>query len=105
MPKLRGKRHSWEKEGEYATCTNCGLKVATRLIKKGGLPTCDEVIESKSVETTLTGKLNAYYQEYIDSYHKGYDRYGMWWKLFTFSMLGFAAVFIAVAAILFVLYG
>ena len=116
MPKLRGLRHSWDRESEWATCTNCGLRVETRLIRKGGLPTCDEVVESKSQEITQPvveskpqeiskpGKPRFYFQEYIDYYHKGCDRFGAWWKLFTFSMLAFSAVFIAVAIILVVLY-
>ena len=127
MPKLRGQRHSWDRESEWATCANCGLRVETRLIRKGGLPTCDEVVESKSQEITQPvveaksqeitqpvveskpqeiskpGKPKFYFQEYIDYYHKGCDRFGVW-KLFTFSMLAFSAVFIAVAIILVVLY-
>ena len=103
MPKL-GRRHSWEREGEWATCTNCGLKVEAQLIRRGGLPTCDEVIESKPQEITIPGKQKSYFQEYIDSYHKGCERYGVWWKLFTFSMLAIAAVFIAFAITLVVLY-
>jgi len=104
MPKLRGRRHSWEREGEWATCTNCGLKVEARLTRRGGLPTCDEVIESKPQETTIPGKPKSYFQEYIDSYHKGCERYGVWWKLFTFSMLAIAAVFIVFAITLVVLF-
>ena len=34
MPRPRGKRHSWKKAGEKATCTSCGLKVDIRLIRK-----------------------------------------------------------------------
>lgn len=104
MPKPRGPRHSWKREGEWATCTNCGLKVETRLLRRGGLPTCDEVIESKLQEMTEPGKLKSYFQEYIASYHKGCERYGVWWKLFTFSMLAISAVFIAFAMILVVFF-
>ena len=104
MPKLRGRRHSWKREGEWATCINCGLKVETRLIRRGGLPACDEVIESKPREITRPGKLKSYFQEYIDSYHKGCERYGVWWKLFTFSMLAIAAVLIAFAITLVVFF-
>ncbi len=103
MPKLRGLRHSWDREGEWATCANCGLRVETRLIRKGGLPIC-EVVESKPQEVSKPGKPKFYFKEYIDYYHKGCDRFGVWWKLFTFSMLAFSAVFIAVAIILVVLY-
>ena len=81
-----------------------GLKVETRLIRKGGLPTCDEVIESKLQEISKPGKLKSYFQEYIDSYHKGCERYGVWWKLFTFSMLAIAAVLISFAITLVVFF-
>ncbi len=104
MPKPRVSRHSWKRESEWATCINCGLKVETRLIRRGGLPTCDEVIESKSQEITKPGKLKSYFREYIDSYHKGCERYGVWWKLFTVSMLSIAVVFIAFAITLIVLF-
>ncbi len=105
MPELRSRRHSWDREDEWATCSNCGLKVETRLIRKGGLPKCDEVIESQPDEITQPEMPKSYFQEYVDYYHKGTERFGVWWKLFTFSMLAFAMVFIAVAIILFVLYG
>jgi len=45
-----------------------------------------------------------YFHEYIDSYHKGCERYGVWWKLFTFSMFAIAAVFIVFAIILIVFF-
>ena len=105
MQKPRRRRHSWEKEVKWATCINCGLKVETRLIRKGGLPSCDEVIESKPQEITKPEKPKSYFQEYVEYYYKGYERFGVWWKLFTFSMLVFAAVFIVAAIILFVFYG
>jgi hypothetical protein len=103
MSKPRVLRHSWKREGEWATCINCGLKVETRLIRRGGLPAC-EVIESKPREITKPGKLKSYFQEYIDSYHRGCERYGVWWKLFTVSMLAIAAVLIAFAVILVVFF-
>jgi hypothetical protein len=105
MPMSRSRRHSWERGDEWATCTNCGLKVETRLIRKGGLPNCDEVIESKTQEITKPEKPKSYFQEYVEYYYKGYERFGVWWKLFTFSMLAFAAVFLVIAIILFVFYG
>lgn len=104
MPKLRGLRHRWNREGEMAFCTNCGLKVEARLIRRGGLPTCDKTIESKPQQMSTPGKLKSYFQEYIDSYHKGCERFGVYWKLFTFSMLAFEAVSIAVAITLVVLF-
>ena len=103
MPKPRGLRHSWRREGEWATCINCGLKVETRLLRRGGLPTC-EVIESKPQEIIQPGKPKSYLQEYLESYHKGCERYGVWWKLFTFSMLAIAMVFIAFAITLVVFF-
>jgi hypothetical protein len=104
MPKLRGQRHSWKKGGKWATCANCGLKVEIRRIRRGGLPTCNEVIESKPQEIKHAGKSKSYFREYIDSYHKGCERYGIWWKLFTFAMLAITGVFITSAIILIVFF-
>ena len=76
----------------------------TRLIRRGGLPNC-EIIESKPEEITKPEMPKSYFQEYVDYYRKGSERYGIYWKVFTFSMLAFAAVFLAAAIILFVFYG
>lgn len=97
MPKPRGRRHNWEREGKWATCTNCGLRVETRLVRKGGLPTCDEVLESKPLEIAKQGAIQSYFREYIDSYHRGMERFGVWWKVFTFSIFAIAAVLIIFA--------
>ena len=121
MLKTQSRRHSWEREGEWATCTNCGLKVETRRIKKGGLPNCEDVLEAKSqevIEPECEDVIEAKSQEviepekpksviakYISYYHKGTERYGVWWKFFTFSMLTVAAVFLTTAIILFIIYG
>ena len=50
------------------------------------------------------GKKKSYFQEFLYSYHKGCERYGIWWKLFTFSMLGFSVVFVALAITLIMLF-
>jgi hypothetical protein len=90
--------------GEWATCRNCGLEVEARLIRKGGLPNCEEY-ESKLEEITQPEEPKSYFQEYFEYYRKGSERYGMFWKIFTFSMIAIAAVFLAAAIILFVFYG
>ncbi len=105
MLKIQSRRHSWEREGEWATCTNCGLKVETRRIKKGGLPNCEDVLEAKSQEVIEPEKPKSVIAKYISYYHKGTERYGVWWKFFTFSMLTVAAVFLTTAIILFIIYG
>jgi len=107
MPKLRGRRHRWGREGEIAICTICGLRVEARLIRRGGLPTCDKAIESEPQKISSLGSIErakSYFQEFIDSYHRGCERFGVYWKLFTFSMLAFEAVSIAVAITLVVLF-
>jgi hypothetical protein len=110
MPKLRGRRHRWDRKDEMAICTNCGLKVDLRFIRRGGLPICGEAIESKPQPISAPARVYAprkkksYFQEFFYSYHKGCERYGVWWKLFTFSMLGFSVVFVAVAITLVVLF-
>jgi len=84
--------------------------VEARLIRRGGLPTCGQAIEStlqplivpEHVHTP--GKKKSYFQEFLYSYHKGCERYGIWWKLFTFSMLGFSVVFVALAITLIMLF-
>jgi hypothetical protein len=98
--------------------------VETKRIRRGGLPTCDEVLSSKaqpSLTDEKTGERaqvpsseiqpslsdeNAgnFFQEYLVSYRKGCELFGVWWKLFTFSMITFSVVFFLVAIILVLLY-
>jgi hypothetical protein len=95
--------------------------VETRRIKKGGLPKCEDVIEAKPqgviepecenvIEAKPQGviepeKPKSFIVKYISYYHKGTERYGLWWKFFTFSMLAVAAIFLTTAIILFIIYG
>jgi hypothetical protein len=144
MSKPRGRRHKWEQDGEWATCINCGLKVETKRIRRGGLPTCDEFLSSKAHQISTDEEVDesaqvlgsefqpistdeevgesaqvlgsealpisteensgSYLQEYLASYRKGCELYGVWWKLFTFSMLSFSVIFLTVAIILVLLY-
>jgi len=145
MSKSGGRKHKWERNGEWATCINCGLKVETKRIRRGGLPTCDEVLSLKALPTQPTqpnqttqpaqpiqptqpsssdekngeraqvpgseiqpslSDKNAgnFFQEYLVSYRKGCELFGVWWKLFTFSMITFSVVFFLVAIILVLLY-
>lgn len=51
MPKPRGSRHEWDREGKTATCIRCGLTVPTYKIRKGGLTSCDQ--QQSLVQATL----------------------------------------------------
>lgn len=44
------------------------------------------------------------FQEYMLSYQRGREKFGVWWTLLTLSMLSLALVFIAVALILAIFY-
>ena len=44
------------------------------------------------------------FQEYMASYQRGHEKFGVWWTLLTLSMLSMALVFITVALILVIFY-
>jgi hypothetical protein len=44
------------------------------------------------------------FQEYMLSYQRGHEKFGVWWTLLTLSMLSLALVFITVALILAIFY-
>jgi len=44
------------------------------------------------------------YAEFVDNYHKGVARFGVWWTVFTVSMIGISIVLILFALILIVRY-
>ncbi len=44
------------------------------------------------------------YAEYVYNYHKGVARFGVWWRVFTVSMIGISIVLILFALILIVRY-
>ncbi|MBD3172529.1 hypothetical protein GF326_08660 [Candidatus Bathyarchaeota archaeon] len=41
---------------------------------------------------------------YIESYKKGTEKFGIWWKIFHLSIWGFVLIFIVTAVIIFVVY-
>lgn len=43
-------------------------------------------------------------QIYEHSYRQGVEKFGIWWKIFTWSMWAFILVFFITAAIIFVYY-
>ena len=49
------------------------------------------------VEEVRINRILAYLEEYIESYHRGVERFGLWWVVFTLSMISIALVFIALA--------
>jgi hypothetical protein len=52
------------------------------------------------VEEVRINRIRAYFDEYLESYRRGIERFGVWWKVFTFSMISIALVFIALAMLL-----
>ena len=40
------------------------------------------------------------FREYLENYRRGCKRFGIWWKLFTASMLTLALIFVSFAVIL-----
>ncbi len=41
---------------------------------------------------------------YQDSYHKGVEKFGVWWKIFHYSMWGFVVIFFVTAALILIFY-
>jgi hypothetical protein len=48
----------------------------------------------------IIDKLTHYFNEYVENYKKACEKYGVWWKIFTVSMIGMALVFIIFAIFL-----
>lgn len=44
------------------------------------------------------------YVDFVKNYRKGVERFGVWWKVFTASMIGISIVLILFALILIVRY-
>ncbi len=49
-------------------------------------------------------QVRKFYDEYIEHYRKGVERFGIWWTIFTASILGFALIFIVFALLLVILF-
>ena len=41
---------------------------------------------------------------YQESYRKGVEKFGVWWKVFHFSMWGFVLIFFITAALILIFY-
>lgn len=41
---------------------------------------------------------------YQDSYKKGVEKFGVWWKVFHYSMWGFVLIFFITAALILIFY-
>lgn len=52
----------------------------------------------------LAEKLRNSILAYQDSYHKGVEKFGVWWKVFHFSMWGFVLIFFVTAALVLIFY-
>ena len=42
--------------------------------------------------------------DYQESYHKGVEKFGIWWTVFHLSMWGFVAIFLMTAILVLVVY-
>lgn len=104
MAHAREQRHQWKRDGEWAVCTRCGLKVESKRVKRGGLPKCAGVLESKPSPPPKAKGPTQYFRDYLNSYRKGCERFGIWWKIFTASMIVFAITFFTVAIGLILIY-
>ncbi len=63
----------------YADCSSCGRTL---------------------VEEVGRNRVRGYFGEYLRSYRRGVERFGVWWKVFTLSMISISLVFIALAILL-----
>jgi hypothetical protein len=49
-------------------------------------------------------KIKRIYDEYIQTYHRGREKFGVWWTLLTLSMLSLSFVFFITALILIIFF-
>lgn len=49
-------------------------------------------------------QVREFYNDYMEHYRKGVERFGIWWTIFTASILGFALIFIVFAFLLATLF-
>jgi len=49
-------------------------------------------------------KIKRIFDEYVQTYHKGRVKFGVWWTLLTISMLSLSLVFFTVALILVIFF-
>lgn len=61
----------------------------------------------QKITDTIKNLLTTTKQAFIDykkSYHKGVEKFGIWWKIFNFSMWAFIAIFLFTAIAAYVLF-
>ena len=52
----------------------------------------------------IPGALRRAIIDYQESYHKGVEKFGVWWTVFHLSMWSFVAIFIMAAILILVVY-
>ena len=52
----------------------------------------------------LPGSIKQAILDYEESYRRGVENYGVWWKVFNWSMWAFILIFMGTAVIFFVFY-
>lgn len=52
----------------------------------------------------IPGSMRQFIIEYQESYHKGVEKFGVWWTVFHLSMWSFVAIFIMAAIVILVFY-
>ncbi len=52
----------------------------------------------------IPGALRKAIVDYQESYHKGVEKFGVWWTVFHLSMWSFVAIFIMAAILILVVY-
>ncbi len=52
----------------------------------------------------IPGSMRQFIIEYQESYHKGVEKFGVWWTVFHLSMWSFVAIFIMAAILILVFY-
>jgi len=56
------------------------------------------------MDEKISDKLWKILDEYIENYRKGVVKYGFYWKIFYFSMIAFALIFVLFAVFLAIYY-
>ena len=55
---------------------------------------------NQKMNSEILDRVKEIYDEYIQSYRKGRERFGIWWTVFTVSMLSLSVVLILFAIVL-----
>jgi hypothetical protein len=49
-------------------------------------------------------KIKRIFDEYVQTYHRGHEKFGVWWTLLIISMLSLSLVFLTTALILIIFF-